>query len=213
MLRRLGGWLLVVVGLLFAVAGTAAAVVVGPDNQVDAGTSKVSSPGAAVVTAPGVIGIAGPTVRLEATSSAGEVFLGAGAEVDVRDLVAAVTRTQVDDVTMPGGDLKTSEVQGDADFLAGVPDLDWWLESDAGDPAVIEFPLPDKPISVVLMNADGSAPVAADVSVALSVPGLFWGMIALLVLGIGLLLFGWLVLRRARALRRTEPDKSAESQT
>ena len=159
MLRRLGGWLLVVVGGLLALAGAVGAIVVGPDNAVQSDLWQLESPGAAIVTAPGVIDFAGPTLRLEAKSSEGPVFIGVGAQVDVEDLTSDLTYTQIDEIAWPDGELQTSEVQGSQDLLADVPDFDWWFESSEGDIAVVDFALPEDPVSVVVMNADGSAPV------------------------------------------------------
>ena len=85
---------------------------------------------------------------------------------------------------------------------ADAAELDWWMESSEGDVAVVAFSLPEKPVSVVVMNADGSSPVqvewqrrspSADCSGASSPSAL---------VGIGLLNLGVLMLFRARARRR-----------
>lgn len=213
MLRRLGGWLLVVVGVLMAVAGAAGAIFVGPDNAVRSGTRQLQSDGAAIVTGPGAIDWAGPTLRLEARSSAGPVFIGVGNEVDVADLVADVTRTQVDEITLPGGDLRTSQVPGSQDFLPDVESLDWWVEKSDGEVAVVVLTLPEQPMSIVVMNADGSSPVDVEVAAEVSIRGLFWGLLAIAVIGLGLLNLGALILIRGRAKRpgatvpaRSEPE-------
>ena len=210
MLRRLGGWLLVVVGLLMAIAGAGSAIIVGPDNAVQSGIRQLASPGAAIVTGPGVIEYTGPTLRLEARSSAGPVFLAVGSEVDVQDLMADVTRTQVDDIDPMTGDLQTSEIAGGQDLLVDVAELDWWIESSEADVAVVDFSLPKQPVSVVMMNADGSAPVHVELAAEVSIRGLFWGLLAAALIGIGVLNLGVLVLFRARARRRAGQSRAEE---
>lgn len=209
-MRRFGGWLLVVVGLILTVAGAAAAVLIGPDDAIDSGTEHIESPGAAIVTDRGLIEFAGPTLVLEVSSQSGPVFVGVGSEVDVADLVSDVSRTQIDQVDVGSG-VETSLIRGSQDFLAVGPDLDWWLESDTSQQARVEFPLPDRPVSVLVMNADGASPVVVDVEAAVEIRGAFWGVVAVGLVGVGLLIFGLLMLRQGR--RRRRADKAASPDT
>lgn len=194
-MRRLAGWALVFAGFLAAAVGIVAAVVVGPDDAISSGVRRLTSSGAAIVTAPGAITYAGPTVSIDVTSAGGPVFVGVGREVDVADLVADTSRTEVDQVSVPWS-IRSSAAKGSSTALPDVSGLDWWLASDSGSDASVVFGLPDEPISVLVMNADGSPAVDVDVTAAVSVAGFFWGALALLVLGVGLELSGFLVLRR-----------------
>jgi hypothetical protein len=204
--------LLATLGGLLAIAGTVGAIVVGPDNAVQSEVRHLESPGAAIVTAPGAIDFAGPTLRLEAKSSAGPVFIGVGAQVDVEDMTSDLTYTRINEIALRDGELQTTEVQGSQDLLAEVASLDWWVESSEGDIAVVAFALPDDPVSVVAMNADGSAPVDVVVAAELSIRGLFWGLLAAALIGVGLLNLAVLSLLRGRARRRVnEPaEESAD---
>jgi hypothetical protein len=208
-MRRLGGWLLVLVGLVLAGSGAAAAVVIGPDDGVESKTEHIDSPGAAIVTGPGAIEYAGPTLRLDVTSQNGPVFVGVGSEVDVEDFVSDVSHTEVDEIDLPS-DIQKSFVRGSQAFLAEGPDLDWWVESATGEHAEVEFTLPDEPVSVVVMNADGASSVVVDVKAAVSVRGVFWGAVAMIVVGLGLLILGVLALRRGRPRREPDVDTPTE---
>lgn len=204
-MRKLGGWLLVLLGVLLAASGTAAAIIIGPDDALDDSGQRIESAGAAIVTGPGAIEYAGPTLLLDVTSQNGPVFVGVGAQVDVQDFVSTATRTQIDEIDFPS-DLHESTVDGSQDYLAEGPDLDWWLSSATGEHAVLQFALPDHPVSVVVMNQDGASDVVVDVQAGLEIPGVFWGAIAVTVIGIGVLIIGVLMLRRGRSRPGQEPS-------
>ena len=197
-MRRVGGWVLAVIGGLLAVGGLAGAVVVGPDDAIGTGTHHLESAGGAIVSAPGALDVAGPTLRLDVESAGGDVFVGVGREVDVADLVGDVSRTEVDGLGLRS-DPRQSAVEGDVDALAaGDAGLDWWVATGTGQPAEVSLVLPEQRMSLVVMNADGSAGVDVEVTAAVSIAGLFAGTIAAVVVGVGLALTGGLLLTRRR---------------
>jgi hypothetical protein len=214
-LHRVLGWLLATVGVLLVVAGIACAVVVGDDSAVSSGTHRLTSDGSTIVTADGALDHAGPTVRLTVSTPDGEpVFVGIANAVDVADYLAGAPVTQVDSFSLPW-EVSTTTVEGDAAPAADPRDLDWWLVSDSGDgSASIDFPLPDDVVDVVIMDPDRGREFAADVTVAIEVPGLFAGSVAAAVFGVGLVLGAVVLLRRRRSvpepLAPTARDRAAD---
>lgn len=197
--RRVVGWALAVIGIVFVLAGVAVAAVVGTDSAVSSGTHRLTSSGFAIVTGDDALHRTGPTVTLTvSTPDGGPVFVGLGNAVDVHDYLADSAVTRVDSFSLPW-DVATSEVPGNAAPAADPRDLDWWLVSGSGDGSTsIDFPLPDEVVDVVIMDPDRARGLVADIAVAVEIPGLFAGAIAVAVFGLGLVLAGFAVLRRRR---------------
>ena len=123
MLRRLGGWLLVVLGGLLAIAG--AAVHCRGARQRGAvrssGTWRVlvrrSSPARASSTS--------RARRCDSRPSrlTGRCSSESAPRSTLRILTSDLTYTQIDEIALRDGELQTSEVQGSQDLLADVPGL------------------------------------------------------------------------------------------
>lgn len=86
-------------------------------------------------------------------------------------------------------------------------DTDIWTEEASGTGAVaLVWPAEDGDWTLVVMNADGSADVGADVSVGATLPWLGWAAVVLLVgAGIGLLLSLVMLVAGLRTPRKTVP--------
>jgi hypothetical protein len=195
--HRVLGWLVAAAGVLLIVAGVGCAVLVGADSAVSSGTHRLTSDGSAIVTGETALDHAGPDVQVTAsTPDGGPVFIGLGNAVDVADYLADAAVTRVDSFSLPW-DIATTRVPGDAAPAADPRNLDWWLVRDSGDgSASIDFPLPDDVVDVVIMDPDRGREFAVDVTVAVEVPGLFAGAIAVAAFGVGLVLGAVLLLRR-----------------
>lgn len=202
-MRRLAGWLVLVIGSLALLVGAAIAVAFGPDDTVRLGPHRLTSSGAAIATAPQVLSYAGLTLTVTATrpNAKAPIFIGVGHDVDVRDYLAGTTYTRIDSLSLPWR-VQTSSVSGPRSRTANPEGLTWWLTTaaDRGDISAT-FPLPDAPVDIVVM--DPTADVAGeklsvDVSVGVVVPGTFPGGLALLLAGGGLLVAGLAVRRAAR---------------
>ncbi len=207
-MRRPGGWLLIVVGLVIALGGAAVALLFGPDNRAETGPHRLSSAGVAITTAPAALTYSGPTVEVTAETAGRTVFVGLAHDVDVRDYLANTAYTRIDAIDLPWS-IRTTEVKGERSLPVLPADADFWLASTSGDgSASLRFPLPDAAVDVVVMDADGGANLVADVTVAVVHDGAFLNGLAVLVVGAGAAAGGVLLLRHApRRGRRRGPRK------
>ncbi|PRY11773.1 hypothetical protein [Kineococcus rhizosphaerae] len=169
-MRRLVAWTLLVAGLACAVAGAALLTVFAPAERIDV-TERRAEPGVAVVTAPGLLELSGPDVRVTATGASGTgVFVGVARAADATAWLADAERTTVTGV---GGDLSdpaaTTEVTGTG-AAADPRTADIWLASRTGTGSVeLTWPTAsdgerrDAGGVVVLAATDGTAPAPAAV--------------------------------------------------
>ena len=95
--------------------------------------------------------------------------------------------------------IDSQDVKGAAKPLARPADLDWWVRAGTGS---LAWPIEDGPYSLVVMNADGTPAVDADVTIGLEVDGAFRTCLIVAVAGLVLVGLGLLVLlRRGRPAR------------
>lgn len=189
----------------------------------DATLDRLATPTAAITTGevdlradPGpqwVLDAIDASVRIQATGvgQSAELFVGIGPEADVEAYLGGVARDEVSDVRA-GGSIRYDSIPGDQP--AGSPvDETFWVASASG-PATqtIEWDVAEGEWIVVLMNADGSTGVLADVTV-----GMRAGV--LLAVGISMLLFGGLLLAISVAIilagaliRGSDRDSTDEQQ-
>ncbi len=206
-MRRLVALVVVAVGALAFVLGVAAAIVFGPDDKITSGPHALHSNGVAVVTGPAAIRYYGLTVQVEVRASRprDRVFVGIGRSVDVADYLRRSTYTRIDSIGLPWK-VATTVVLGSRSPEAPPTDLDVWLDSQSGQrTASITSTLPDAPVTVVVMNADGSSGVNVTTDLSLEERGMFVGGLAVAVAGAGVAVLGW-VLRRPRARTATGAD-------
>lgn len=196
-MRRTGGWLLVLLGVLLVLLGCTAAVVFGPDNEVASGPHSFASDGTAIATAPEAIQYAGPTVRIAVVSSSDRpLFVGLAHDVDVRDYLAGSAYTRVDSLDLPW-DTTTSRVGGQDTPGRPPAELDWWLVSDTGPgKASLAFTLPDDAVDVVVANADLRPHLRVQATVTVVRPGAFVGGLAAALAGLGLAAVGGVLVGR-----------------
>jgi hypothetical protein len=71
-MRKALGWLFVVLGVIVALPGIAAAVVIGPDSTVKVADGPVPSDGPAITIAPQLLTVLGPTVHVRADGGTDE---------------------------------------------------------------------------------------------------------------------------------------------
>lgn len=164
-MRRLVAWTLLVAGLACAVAGAALLTVLAPADRIDVAERR-ADPGVAVVTAPGLLELSGPDVRVTATAADGtDVFVGVTRADDATAWLAGAEHTAVTGV---GGDLSdptaTTEVSGTG-AAADPRAADIWLASRTGRGSVeLTWPTAsdddhrDAGGVVVLTATDGTAP-------------------------------------------------------
>ncbi|HET6739525.1 MAG TPA: hypothetical protein VFH76_11345, partial [Kribbella sp.] len=190
------GLLLAVAGSLATVAGAVAAFwLVGPDNTISTPSRQLASTGLAVVSAPTLLDRHGPTLHVSASGDK-PLFIGVAQDLDVRDYLSGVAQTRVVSFDPPAT-FGTQDLRGGTKKLTPPGELDWWVAQSATGAQSISWPVQDGRYDVVVMNADGSPAVGAQVTFGIQVHRLFG--ICLLVLGAGVLV---LALGLALMLRR-----------
>lgn len=210
-MRRVIGWLLIGIGALALLVGTAVAVAFGTDDTLVLGPHRLSGQGSAIVTAPRVIGYAGPTLHLTATSTDrhARLFLGVGHDVDVRDYLSGTAHTRVDSVSLPW-QVDTSAITGQHRALANPRPLTWWLVSATGGRSVsATIPLPDAPIDIAMLDLSSPRQMSVDVTVGIQQQGAFAAALAVLLGGAGLVAGGWAVRRAPLRGRRVAVSRRA----
>lgn len=205
-MRRVSGWLLVLVGVAALIAGLAVAVAFGSDDTLAVGPHEISTTGVALISAPGALSYAGPTLEFTATAQQpdAQVFVGVGHDVDVRDYLSGAAYTQVDEVSLPWR-TDTTDVPGRTRPITDPSELSWWLTTGSGrGAATVMLPLLDAPIDVVVVVADGTPGFTTEVTVGILQEGVFPGAMGVLLGGVGLLVAGRLVLRGSSVSPRPE---------
>ncbi|WP_350280251.1 hypothetical protein [Kribbella sp. HUAS MG21] len=197
------GLLLALGGLVVAAAGAFAAFwLVGPDNTISTPAREFDSSGLAVVTAPALLDRHGPTLRVTASGDK-PLFVGVAQDLDVRDYLSGAAHTRLVNFDPPAT-FGTQELKGRTGKLTPPGELDWWVAHSAPGSQSLAWPIQDGRYDVVVMNADGTPAVGAQVTFGVQVNRLFG--ICLLVLGAGVLV---LALGLTLILRR-RPTKAPE---
>jgi hypothetical protein len=153
------------------------------------------------------------SVRIQATSvgQGTELFVGIGSELDVETYLSGVARDEVSDVHA-GGSVRYDSVPGDQPAASPIEETFWVASASGAGTQILEWDVAEGEWVVVLMNADGSPGILADVTV-----GMRSG--ALLAVGVSMLAVGGVLLAIAVAIilagalsRRAERDPTDEQQ-
>ncbi|WP_432564726.1 hypothetical protein [Kineococcus sp. SYSU DK003] len=132
-MRRVLAWVLLVAGLVCALAGAALLTVLAPADRLDVRVAVGQDPGVAVVTAPGLLDLSGPDAHVQATAQGQDVFLAVARAQDVTAWLDQARHTQVEAVTgtlaEPQADTTTTGTGPAVDPRAA----DIWLTSTTGD--------------------------------------------------------------------------------
>lgn len=125
----------------------------------------------------------GLQVRAEAVDPDTELFVGVA---DQRDLEAYLRGTAHDEIVelRDGGVPRYRRHVGGGDALAPPTDQDFWVASAVGDEAVLEWDVDTGRWATVLMNADGSRGVSADVDVGVRSDAFLPVALTLMALGV-----------------------------
>jgi hypothetical protein len=149
--------------------------VVSPDLLVDGGASSVLMPRR-------VLGDA----KARVTSPTGRaVFVGLARSGDVATYLSGVGYSTLIDPSAPTADGAPTYRYREGGPAAGKPNLagPWVTSSSGTGTQVIRWPIEPGSWTLVVMNADGSSAVAADVTVGATVPAAHWLTAALGVSG------------------------------
>jgi hypothetical protein len=119
------------------------------------------------------------TARVQATATGPDLFVGIGPSDEVADYLGSVQRSVIDDLGNDGA-VEGREVAGGAP--AGPPaDQQFWTEQASGaGRQQLDWEPEEGDWTVVVMNADGSPGVDADLRVGAELPaltGIAWGLL------------------------------------
>ncbi len=188
----------VVVGVLAVVAGTVAAIWIGPDDWVDSPAAVLNGGGeVAVATNYGLLSRSFP-IRVSASTPDGEVFVGIAHVIDADDYLAETATTQIHWFG-PDGIRAQQRSATNASLPALPAGLDFWRTAASG-PGVqsVEGDFHGQPVVAVVTTATGG-PAPLSVRISSRFPGAFAAAAGVAGLGAALLvLAGWWQWRRRR---------------
>ena len=129
-------------------------------------------------------------VRVRGESQEGEIFVGIGPTRDVESYLGAVEHDEVTDLHFDPFSVDYRRTPGEAP--SGAPgEQDFWAASASGEGIqTATWEVDEGEWSVVVMNADGAAGVAVDLSAGAEADFLLWLAIGLLVAGVVLMAGG-----------------------
>ena len=148
--------------------------------------------------------------RVSVESDAAPLFLGVAASDDVEAWLAGAPYSVATRLPMNGDEATYRTVEGDG--VPGDPTrADFWVAKAAGPgQQTVTWPLEEGTWTVVVMNADSSRGVVADVSAGVTVPGLSWVVAILLSVALTALVIAILLLVAALYRPRPAGRSSAE---
>jgi len=192
----------------------------GDDGYFDETLDRLGTATAAITTAdvdfrsdPGpqwVLDLVDISLRLQVTSvdPDTELFVGIGPEAAVETFLAGVAHDEIRDIEF-GGDVKYRSVSGDQ---AATPpgDQDFWVTSTSMAGAqVFEWDVTEGDWVVVLMNADGSTGILADVTAGVRSGSLLAIGITMLAVGAVLMAIAVVIILAGARRRMDEPAVAA----
>jgi hypothetical protein len=241
--RNWNGWrtLLVIVGALFALCGVVLFAIGGiglwayqqrdDDGYFSAGPERVSTTTFAVSVPSLELNGTGPDafytddllgdvrIQLESKNAGVPLFIGIGPADQVARYLADVGRHEVTDLGVDPFKLTTTRRSGGRPAAAPATQS-FWVASDAGDgPRTLNWKATEGDWAVVIMNADGSPGVDADVSIGGTLPairavsiGALIGSGVLLTIGTAMILVAFTTRRSASGPRGDQAVYTPNSQ-
>jgi hypothetical protein len=213
------GGVLLVLGVLAAIAGGALIAFFGSNDTLSSGVQQVSTPTRALVSEAGSIqGVSGAqtvigNVRLRITAAptgAGHLlFLGVGPASAVDRYLDGVSHDVATDVSVTPFRLTLAR-QGGTATPPPPESQSFWVAKASGNHPTLTWAVTSGSYRVVVMNTDAAAPVAFAGGFSLTIPHSFAVGLGLLIGGIVLVLVAIvLIVLGARARPRPVPDPAA----
>ncbi len=207
------GWILIVIGFLTALSGVILLVLFGSNAAVTSGLRTLSSPTPVLVSDLGTIQNVGTTrmwtgvpnlVVSSTNSGAKPTFIGIGPTADVERYLSGVATDRITEFELSPFNLSVVRQDGAQDVGSPGEQPFWVAKLDSATATEFSWPISDGRYEIVVMNADGSAGVTADVSVGVSIPDSTRLWILVIVVG-AVMLIGGIVLVVIGARRVPEP--------
>ena len=189
----------------------------------DATLDRLATPTAAITTGdvdlrtdPGpqwVLDAVDVSVRIQATGvdQDAELFVGIGSEEDVEVYLSGVARDEISDVRA-GGSIRYNSVSGEQPATPPAEEGLWVASASGAGTQVLEWDVAEGEWVVVLMNADGSPGILAEVTVGMRSGALLAVGISMLAIGGVLLAIAVAIILAAALSRGTERDTATEQQ-
>jgi hypothetical protein len=200
--RIAAGVIVGMLGLLLIAVGVTGIWVRTTSNDgsyVSSGTHRYASSGRAVVSNPMDVGVVPDwlvaKLRIRATSDK-PLFVGVGRRTDVDAYLAGVARSTVEDVSFGPFAVEYSAHQGSTIPARPATQTFWTASSSGAGERTVSWKVRKGSWRVVVMNADGSAGVAADAKVGATLHGALVVVIAALALGLALAAGAFALVRR-----------------
>ena len=210
------GSILLLGGGAVAVGGAALMIVFGSDSTAASGQHRVTSQRVALVSAiddiqdtHGYASVVGhPTLRLSATRTNRNVFIGVGPAAAVERYLAGAPIDRVTDLEVDPFRLTTRARPGSTTPSAPAAQS-FWTTSDSGTSASITWKISDGSYRLVVMNADATPGVAADSDAALTIPHLFAIGLAALIGGAVVAIAGLILIIIGARMRQSRPPAAS----
>jgi len=150
------------------------------------------------------------SVRFRVVGFGDDVFLGIGSQSDVEAYLGSAAYDQVREIR-PGGSVQYRNIPGDGTVESPV-DQDFWVAETSGSgPQEVVWDVTEGTWVVVLMNADGSPGVAADVAIGARSGAVLPLGVALLVIGMFLFVIAVLIIVLAAVAGRSREIAAQEA--
>jgi hypothetical protein len=191
---KIGGWILVVLGLLGVIIGIALIVIHltqrDSDGYYTSNSKRVSAPGFAITSEslhfgdlPGFVSDIVGTVRINATSTSGRpLFVGIGRPSDVNRYLGGVARSKVTDIS--GSTVSYDRFSGGPP--SGPPGSQHFWEASSSGPGQVTttWKVSGGDWTIVAMNATGAPRVSANVKLGAKTTAVLWIGIGFLAVGL-----------------------------
>ena len=150
------------------------------------------------------------SVRFRVVGFGDDVFLGIGSQSDVETYLGSAAHDQVREIR-PGGSVQYDNIPG-AGSVEPPVDQDFWVAETSGSgPQEVVWDVTEGTWVVVLMNADGSPGVAADVAIGARSGAVLPLGVALLVIGLFLFVIAVLIIVLAAVAGRSREIAAQEA--
>lgn len=150
------------------------------------------------------------SVRFRVVGFGDDVFLGIGSQSDVETYLGSAAHDQVREIR-PGGSVQYDNIPG-AGSVEPPVDQDFWVAETSGSgPQEVVWDVTEGTWVAVLMNADGSPGVAADVAIGARSGAVLPLGVALLVIGLFLFVIAVLIIVLAAVAGRSREIAAQEA--